>query len=156
MTRDRVSGLRDALGAPAELDEDYYDRSFKQQMEDLGVEVVKPEIEWYEPDLTRKQQGLGDRISVNKNCITLGRDFVEKIGGVDTKISIGVVKDKARNKTVLALRPDNKKGMKITKTEKGSYRIGTPKLVKWLAKSGIRQGVYEIKEARGGYTAYKI
>ncbi len=150
----RASELRDALGAPTALDKD--DRTFEEQMEDLNVEIVKPEIEWYEPDLTRKQQGLGDRISINKTCITLGRDFVEKIGGFDTKISVGVVKDKARNKTVLAFRSDNKKGMKITKTEGGSYRIGTRKLLKWLAQSGIGQGVYEVKEAGGGYTAYKI
>ena len=149
----RASNLRKIFGAQTELDKD--DRTFEEQMKALNVEIVKPEIEWYEPDLTRKQQGLGDRISINKTCITLGKDFASKIG-VDTKISVGIIIDKAKNRTVLALRPDNKKGMKITKTEKGSCRIGTPKLVKWLAKSGIRQGVYEIKEARGGYAAYKI
>ena len=137
----------------------YDDRSFEEQMKDLNVEVKKPEFMWYEPDYTRKQQGLKDNISINKTCITLGHDFVEKIekiGSVNPRISIGIIKDKAKNKTVLALRPDSKKGMKITKNSGGSYRIGTPKLIKWLAENGIKQGVYETKETRGGFTAYKI
>jgi len=155
MTRDRVSGLRDALGAPAALDEDYYDRSFKQQMEDLGVEVVKPELEWYKPATVRRTSGLKDRISINKCGITFGKDAIAKIEKAEDGkvfISIGIIKTKKRN--VMAIKPGKGKGgFTVTKTSKQSHRIGTKKLVKWLAERGIEQGVYELRAVEGGFVA---
>ena len=69
----RASELRDALGAPTALDKD--DRNFDEQMEDLGVEVVKPkiQIEWYEINRAKRKGkfGLKDKVSVNSGGITL-------------------------------------------------------------------------------------
>jgi len=122
------------------------ERSFGQQMNDIGVEVVKPSIKWYKPDLRRGGK-LGDRISITKSCITLGQKVAEKINA-DNKIAVGIVENRGR--TTLALRIDDKKGMKITKTKKQSYRLGTKRLIKWLLEQGIEIGVYELKKTKDG------
>ena len=82
------------------------DRSFEEQMNDLGVEVVKPgkpEFEWYEPMFGRNNKGgLKDRISINSGGITIGSIAVERIG-LNSFITVGVVKIK--NKNFMAIKP---------------------------------------------------
>jgi|GEM_PF-3557834 len=156
MTRNRAKELYDALGAPTALDGDD-ERSFEQQMKDNNVEVAKPDIEWYKPAMARRNTGLKDKISINKSGITFGNKIIEKLekdqsGSVF--ISIGIIKKKTRAGNVLAIKPvKNQGGFTITKTEKRSYRVGTKKLVRWLAERGIEQGVYELKEVEGGFIA---
>lgn len=129
--------------------------TFEEQMKALNVEIVKPEIEWYKPATVRRTSGLKDRISINKCGITFGKDAIAKIEKAEDGkvfISIGIIKTKKRN--VMAIKPGKGKGgFTVTKTSKQSHRIGTKKLVKWLAERGIEQGVYELRAVEGGFVA---
>jgi len=144
--------LNEALGMP-ELER----QSFEQQMNDLGVEVVKTKaaLEWYKPATARRNRGLGDKISINKSGITLGKEAVkifERNQPGYISIEVGIIKK--RNRNYLAIRPvKNESGFTVTVLKKRTHRMGTKKLVKWLSSRGIKQGVYELREVKGGYMA---
>ena len=150
--KSRTQQLRDALGAPAALDEDYYDCSFKQQMEDLGVEVArkeapKPQIIWYRPKRGRK--GMGKRISLGNSYISLGHEAVKLFGGESVKLvlSIAVISEKR----YIAIQVDPG-GYKIWKT-KSTYRVGSQAYAAWLRSQGMPVGKYKLREIKGGWLA---
>lgn len=153
----RVSEFHALLGAPTALDKD--DRSFSEQMEDLGVEVVKPkiQIEWYEINRAKRKGkfGLKDKVSVNSGGITLGGKVVEMIG-TDSRIKIAIVKIKSptgKEKLTFILKPA-KKGLKIVKTKANSCRIGSRALMEWLESKGIKKGWYKLEKIdNDGYKA---
>ena len=124
-------------------------RTFEQQMRDLNVEVVRPTVVWNEPVFHRK--GLHDCLSITENGITLGKEIAEKINA--ERLDVGVM-ERTQKKPTVALRP-SKKGYKVCK-KTSCYRLGSPKLIRWLRERGIELGVYEVKEIKGGYVAYKL
>ncbi len=129
------------------------DESFEQQMDALGVEVVKPalqEPEWYDPDFRRRNKiGLKDKISVQKTCITIGSQAILEMGvNENFKVKVGTAKYKGR--IVLLLKLTNN-GLKITKSNKNSYRVGAKKLPEWLQGKGLRFGLYSLKKVEGGF-----
>ena len=120
----RASELRDALGAPTALDKD--DRNFDEQMADLGVEVVKPKTEicWYKSMTQRSGRiGLKDKISLNKSCLTIGGEVVEKIGA-DSLLNFGLYEK--NGKKYIAMRTSKKDGLKLSKTN-GALERQVPK-----------------------------
>ena len=134
------------------------DRSFEEQMDDLGVEVVKPqtEIEWYKIGKAKSKgkHGLKDKISVNTGGITLGGKIAEKIG-INVKVNVAIAKTKSptgKEKVTFILKP-GKDGLKIVKTKTNSCRIGSRALMEWLVNNGIKKGQYGIKKIEGGYMA---
>jgi len=153
----KYADLHDLLGAQTALNKD--DRSFEEQMADLGVEVVKPktEIEWYEINRAKRKGkfGLKDKVSVNSGGITLGGKVVEMIG-TDSRIKVAIVKIKSptgKEKLTFILKPA-KNGLKIVKTRANSCRIGSRALMEWLESKGIKKGWYELEKIdNDGYKA---
>jgi hypothetical protein len=153
----KYADLHDLLGAQTALNKD--DRSFEEQMADLGVEVVKPktEIEWYEINRAKRKGkfGLKDKVSVNSGGITLGGKVVEMIG-TDSRIKVAIVKIKSptgKEKLTFILKPA-KNGLKIVKTRANSCRIGSRALMEWLESKGIKKGWYKLEKIdNDGYKA---
>ena len=119
----RTGELRDALGAPTALDADD-ERSFEEQMRDVGVEVVKPKVTWYKTMTQRGGKvGLKDKISLNKSCLTFGGEVVEKIGA-DSLLNFGLYEK--NGKKYIAMRTSKKDGLKLSKTN-GALERQVPK-----------------------------
>jgi hypothetical protein len=147
----RASNLRKIFGAQTELDKD--DRTFEEQMADIGVEVVKPKtvICWYK-SMTQRSGivGLKDKISLNKSCLTFGGEVVEKIGA-DSLLNFGLYEK--NGKKYIVLRTSKKDGLKLSKTKANSYRVGSKALAQWLLEQGMPLGRYRIQEIKGGWLA---
>lgn len=137
---------------------DIDDRSFGQQMDGLGVEVVRPkiEVEWYKPDRSRRGRlGLLDKVSVNAGGIGLGRDVVDMIGE-NLRIKVAIAKTKTplgKESLTFILKPVQAGGFMITKTRSSSYRLGSRPLAQWLMNGGIKKGWYRLEKIEGGYKA---
>jgi phage antirepressor YoqD-like protein len=145
----RASELRDALGAPTALDKD--DRTFEEQMADIGVEVVKPKVTWYKTMTQRSGKvGLKDKISLTKSCLTFGGEVVGKIGA-DSLLNFGLYEK--NGKKYIAMRTSKKDGLKLSKTKANSYRVGSQALAKWLLEQGMPLGKYRLQEIKGGWLA---
>jgi hypothetical protein len=141
---------RDSIFEYGVVDDD--DRNFKQQMEDLGVEVVKPKIEisWYKTMTQRSGRvGLKDKISLNKNCLTFGSEVVEKIGA-DSLLNFGLYEKNGKKYIVLRTSKD---GLRLTKTKTNSYRVGSEALAQWLLEQGMPLGKYRLQKIKGGWLA---
>lgn len=144
--------LRETFGAQTELDKD--DRTFDEQMADLGVEVVKPKVTWYKTMTQRSGKvGLKDKISLNKSCLTFGGEVVEKIGA-DSLLNFGLYEK--NGKKYIAMRTSKKDGLKLSKTKANSYRVGSKALAKWLLEQGMPLGKYRIQEIKGGWLAVPV
>ena len=146
----RVSNLRETFGNQTELDKD--DRTFDEQMADLGVEVVKPKIEiyWYKTMTQRSGKvGLKDKISLTKSCLTFGGEVVEKIGA-DSLLNFGLYEKNGKKYIVLRTSKD---GLRLTKTKTNSYRVGSEALTQWLRAQGLPLGRYRLQEIKGGWLA---
>ena len=147
----RTGELRDALGAPTALG-DEEDRTPGQQLQDLGV-IERTEIVWYRPDYRKGGPLPEGTISVNTAGITLSKEVYTRLMAAGPKISVGIIKVRGKNR--LALKP-GKTGFKVTVTSKGSHRYGTKKLANWLMEHGIENGLYEVKEVKGGWLAVPV
>jgi len=135
------------------------DRSFAQQMSDLGVEIVRPktELEWYElgKAKSRGKYDLGDKISINSGGIMLGAEATVAIGGSGSRLEVAVAKTKSpmgEIKISLVIKP-GKEGFSIVRTRTGSCKVGTKALSKWLLKRGIEKGWYKLERVEGGFKA---
>ena len=126
------------------------EESFEEQMDALGVEIVKTkttEVEWYKTDKSRAGQiGLKDKVSVTSTGVTLGGEVAKMFG--DALIKVAVVKTKnnidGREETSFLLKP-GKGGFKISRTKANSYRIGSKGISEWLFSKGIKKGRYSLK-----------
>ena len=120
-------------------------------MANLGVEVVKPKLTWYKTMTQRRGKvGLKDKISLNKNCLTLGGEVVEKIGA-DSLLNFGLY-EKGGKKSI-AIQASKKDGLKLSKTKANSYRVGSKALAQWLRAQGMPLGRYRLQEIKGGWLA---
>ena len=134
--------------------------TFEEQMNDLGVEVVrlKPVYEWYKPnDSSSGNAGLKDKISVTVAGITLGSEVVKMLGA-DSRLKVAVVKTKKINgpeEITFAIKSADK-GLKIIKSTNNSSRFGSKNVMKWLFDNGIKKGRYELKQVDGGYIAVEV
>ena len=140
---------RDSIFDRALVDDD--DRNFEQQMEDLGVKVVKPKVTWYKTMTQRSGKvGLKDKISLTKNCLTLGGQAVEKIGA-DSLLNFGLYEKK--DKKYIAIQASKKEGLRLSKTKANSYRVSSKALAIWLLEQGMPLGKYVFREVKGGWLA---
>src|SRR5690554_1317810 len=87
------------------------DRSFEEQMDDLGVEIVKPktEIEWYEIGKAKRRGkfGLKNKVSINTAGVVLGGEVV-KMFGADTRLNVAIATTKTptgKEKATFVLKP---------------------------------------------------
>lgn len=152
MTRNRASKLHDLLGARTALDGDD-DRGFEEQMQDLGVEVVKPKIEWYQAKIHKSPAGLKGKISFAKTCITLGKEAVnEMISSPEEELRVEFGIFEKNDKKFIALRK-SRDGFKPCKTRSGSCRITSQEVIGWLERKGVPRGVYKLKAVEGGWLA---
>ena len=134
------------------------EESFEEQMDALGVEIVKTkttEVEWYKTDKSKLGKvGLKDKVSITSTGVTLGGEVAKMFG--DALIKVAVVKTKHRTgieEITFALKP-GKDGLKISRTQANSYRIGAKALSEWLISKGLKKGSrYILKEIDGGYIA---
>ena len=132
------------------------EESFEEQMDALGVEVVRPktEVKWYKHNLgSSGNAALINKVSVATGGITIGSEAVEMLGAC-SKLKIAVVKTKKPDGSELitfALKP-SEKGLKIMKI-KNTNRFGSKTLMNWLFDNGIKKGRYELKKIDGGYLA---
>ena len=139
-------------------DPGYDEESFEEQMDALGVEIVKTkttEVEWYKTDKSKLGKvGLKDKVSITSTGVTLGGEVAKMFG--DALIKVAVVKTKHRTgieEITFALKP-GKDGLKISRTQANSYRIGAKALSEWLISKGLKKGSrYILKEIDGGYIA---
>ena len=142
---------RDSIFEYGVVDDD--DRNFKQQMADIGVEVVKPKTEicWYKSMTQRSGKvGLKDKISLTKSCLTFGSEIVEKIGA-DSLLNFGLYEK--NGKKYIAIRTSKKDGLRLTKTKTNSCRVGSKALAQWLLEQGLPLGRYRLQEIKGGWLA---
>ena len=139
-------------------DPSYEEETFEEQMDALGVEIVKTkttEIEWYKPnDSSSGNAGLKDKVSVANLGITLGCDVVKMLGA-DSRLKIAVVKTKRINspeEATFAIKIAEK-GLKIIKSTNNSSRVGSKNMMKWLLAKGVKKGRYSLKPVDGGWAA---
>lgn len=145
----RASELRDALGAPTALDKD--DRSFKEQMEDLGVEIKKTSelknINWI---TTRGRAApLTNKISINRSTISFGSEVFEILSEEAKGEKFQFAVADFQGSKVLIIKT-NKTGYKKVQSEKGYIRAGSPALIRKIQSFGLPLGVYKVKKAKGG------
>ena len=138
------------------------EETFEEQMEALGVEVVKPkqEVEWYNSKGRAGKIGLKDKISVTAASITLGTEIAMKLGGEGARLKVAVVTTKKINtpdqyEIIFVLKP-SADGLKITRSNAGSYRLAAKKMVQWLITKGVKKGRYNLKPIDGGYLAVPV
>ena len=130
------------------------DRSFSQQMADMGVEVVKKEanqlenIKWL-PPRSGKLTALKNKISINKNAISIGKEVAEMLDdSINKKLQFAVAEYK--NKKVLVIK-NSKVGYKISVSSGGnSDKTGSVALVKKIVGNGLPLGIYRTQKAKGG------
>jgi hypothetical protein len=147
--RSRTQQPRDALGAPAALDED--DRSPEQQLADLGVEVVKPITKWYKPMTQRRGKvGLKDKISLTKSGFTFGVAAAEEIGA-GSLLNFAVYERSGRR--YIAIQKSNKDGLKMHKTKNNSYRVSSEALARFFVGENMPLGKYRLEKIKGGWLA---
>lgn len=135
------------------------EESFEEQMNDLGVEVVKlkPEVEWYNSRVRTDTGDLKNKVNLNNSCLTIGVE-VAKILGEGARLKVAVVKTKKINgpdEVTFALKHEVD-GLKIAKSPSGSYRLGGKKMSEWLLGKGVKKGKYELKSVDGWYKAVPV
>ncbi len=145
------------------------DRTYEEQMEDLGVEVVKvhkipvasgsssllknddddfnkiKNTVWFKK--TDAKNLSKTHFNFNGNYIMLHSDFVKELNS--ERVNIGVAE--FRGQKVIRLQPSST-GYKISKNKKVSFKLGASGVSKKLVEAGIKLGIYEAKKlASGGY-----
>ena len=132
------------------------DRTFREQMDDLGVEIVATnKTSWYSetPGRQLSRSWLGDKISVNRSCISVGKGAVDML--VPGKVyDIGV--KEISGYMCLTFRPDPK-GVAVGSCRgSASHRMGYQALVDWLVAQGIKYGRYRLKKVKGGFLGVPV
>jgi len=159
----RLSELRDVLGAPTTLGDDD-NRTFEEQMEDIGVEVervkvikpdgvVKPETIWYRGQ-RKSFRGLKNKISLNNGGVGIGSKIAEVLGGKGARVNIGIYK-KGTEK-MIAIQKSETGRLSIRQTENNSFRLSSRSLSRWLQSQGMPLGKYLVMEAKGGLLAKPV
>ncbi len=140
----------------------YEDRTFEEQMNDLGVQVVqkqkpeerlqeKPEVVWHRScNYGKGDGGIGNMISVNRTNLTIGKPVMDQIGAGE-RIEFGVME---RNGKKMIVIKKNKYGWKAyqKKPHEGG-RVTSTALLAWLEKQGVVRGLYKVSEVKGGWVA---
>lgn len=132
------------------------DRSFHEQMTDLGVEVVKSDtsvnvVAWYNARQAKNNKRLGHKISIAKTCIYLGDKISGEISA--TKILFGV--GELKTCKVLLFKP-SANGYLITPNGKCGKKVGTKMLTSWLHAQGLQYGRYEVRKTRDGFVGIPV
>ena len=129
------------------------DCSFKEQMDALGVEVVKQKpdqlknIKWLSG--WGKIKPLVDNICVNKSSISFGDEVLEMLfeGNAYRKLRFAVAE--FRKQKVLVIKT-SETGYTIVQGKIGRARTGSPAVMRKLREHGLALGVYRAKKAKGG------
>lgn len=129
------------------------EETFEDVMDALGVEVVKqkPElknIRWLSP-VTGNLAALRNKISINKNSISIGKEVAEMLhDSTNKKLQFAAAEYKG--KPVLVIK-NSRTGYKISENNKGnSYKAGSIALIKIILENGLPLGVYKVQKAKGG------
>ena len=128
------------------------DRSFGEQMQDLGVEVKKPTSElknlnWLN---TRSKHGLPlNMLSVGKSYIRFGEVAIDLATEGDKNKKLQYAVAEYQGQKVLVVKA-GLTGHKVSYSKNGNPLSGTPALSKAIKASGLPLGYYKVKKAKGG------
>lgn len=134
-------------------DSGYDDRSFDEQMNDLGVEVIRQKADGLKNLVWLTTWGnvksLADKIRLNKSTISFGKEALQMLfeESEHKKIRIGVAEYRSRK--VLVLRP-SAVGYAVVQGKEGRPRAGSALVVKKLLDHGLSLGIYNAKKVKGG------
>ena len=140
---------RDSIFDHALVDDD--DRNFKQQMEDLGVEIKKTSelknINWI---TTRGRAApLTNKISINKNSISFGKETVKYLNEENNGDKLQFAVAEYQDKKVFVIKA-SRTGYKKNQNTRGYVRAGSPALIKMIQAQGLPLGIFRVKKAKGG------
>ena len=139
------------LKRPDPLNED---RTFEEQMNDLGVQVVqkqKPEVVWHRScNYGKGDGGIGNMISVNRTNLTIGKPVMDQIGAGE-RIEFGVMERNGKKMLVIKKSKYGRKAYQKKPHEGG--RLTSKPLLNWLEEQGIVRGLYKVSEVKGGWIA---
>lgn len=145
--------LADVLQTEGTL-KDREKRSFEKEMEDLGVEVVKPQRKWYLPERGREKVA---HIAISRTTLTMSEAVIKALG--DHEYVCPGVHISPDGKIALALRPATKKtGYKLNVCKPGSptRRFANARLIARMVADGLQYGKYEAQKVKGGVMAWLI
>ena len=122
---------------------DIDDRSFDEQMNDLGVEVVKQKADGLKNLVWLVALGA-DKIRLNKSTISFGKEALQMLfeESEHKKIRVGVAEYRSRK--VLVFRP-GAVGYAVVQGKAGRPRVGSASVVKKLLDHGLSLGIYSAK-----------
>ncbi|MGI6078288.1 MAG: hypothetical protein ACOYCB_09045 [Fastidiosipilaceae bacterium] len=128
------------------------DETFGEQMNALGVEVVKqkPElknIKWVSG--WKKNKPLVDKVCVNKSSISFGDEALKILLDRSTHKKLQLATADFRNQKVLVIKT-SETGYVVVQGKTGRARAGSPGVMKKLQEHGLALGVYRVKKAKGG------
>lgn len=144
------------------LASDIDDRTIKEQIEDLNVEIIRtgrPKItgvSWVKRACMARRAGrkpLKPFINFARYGLAFSVRATELLGVEDKKYSFGVAdfqQGTATAKKVLLLREDEK-GYKITVTRRGYGANQAPGLIRQLQTAGLSHGRYELVQVNDGW-----
>lgn len=128
------------------------DRSFKQQMSDLGVEVIKPDnsvtgVKWAKKRAHKKPKP--PRVTIGPRSMSFNVATVALLNNYTSKYDFGV--GRYRGQKVLLI-SESADGYAITKYKTwGGGIAGGKALMGWLLDRGIKPGRYKLVEIKGGW-----
>ena len=146
------------LKRPDPLNED---RTFEEQMNDLGVQVVggnsqksnkRLDIKWFAPK-AGKSAYSDEQIKVLGAAITFGGKpykhlLSKKSNDGDLRVKFGAIKYEGR--LCLYIKPVEAGGYKLLKQESGRIKSGSPSLVNMITEAGLPKGKYKSILVKGG------
>ncbi len=159
-TPETKKAFLDILGGEPDQD-GYYDRTVEEQMNDLGVEVIKKKEEpkeqlkvvaTYAP-WSRREVYYFNGIKVTKGYIYVFPKAVEMFG--DEYMDMIQVCEYKGKRCIAFKVSEQERGLKIKRFQNGSAKIQSRNLTTWLNQHGIEEGVYKLKKVKNGFIAIK-
>ncbi len=137
------------------------ERTFEEQMNDLGVQVVggnsqksnkRLDIKWFAPKAGRSAYS-DEQIKVLGAAITFGGKpykhlLSKKSNDGDLRVKFGAIEYEGR--LCLYIKPVEAGGYKLLKQESGRIKSGSPSLVKMITEAGLPKGKYKSILVKGG------
>lgn len=141
------------------LASDIDDRTVKQQLEDLGVEVIRPKKEVVGVKWTVKKNRATTKKSkfpymqMADRCITFNTSARGLLKNFEPEFRFGVGIYEGKNVVLLKEDSDGYR-ISITRAKNGKAyggRTGASGLIAWLHEQGIENGRYELVVVKGGW-----
>lgn len=161
MAEERQGCLLDALEALEEMKAEMPEkRSFEEEMEALGVEVIKTrkpsqkpsQRKWYPPRRSGPKKTAG--ISVAQTVITVSAAVMKALGSDYAVPGIDVINGK---NALLLMASEKGKGYKLSPCKTSSARrLTNVKLIARMVADGLEYGRYRAEKAKGGVIAWLV